>query len=89
MSEPAIAVNQEGLRRRRGEIEKSPDEMERAQSYPAQPGLAPANPNGPLPPVTLWLLSPLVLGCPWLNVAAGFLWLSRVLGPSGVHSLTP
>lgn len=45
MSEPAIAVNQEGLRRRRrrGEIEKSPDEMERALGptvlpSPARPG---------------------------------------------------
>lgn len=41
MSEPAIAVNQEGLGRRREEIEKVSDETKNCWdllSYPVQPG---------------------------------------------------
>lgn len=71
MSEPAIAANQEGLGRRRGEIEKVPDEMERASgtcSLP-QPGQAWAQSTqqtaASLYPLTL--AAP--ISCAWLPLA--------------------
>lgn len=78
MSEPAIAVSQDGLGRRREEIEKSPMRREGLLG----PAVLPSAARPALPRVTLRLLLPRGLGCPWLNLAAGFLWLSRVLGPS-------
>lgn len=87
MSEPAIAVNQEGLRRRRRGEREVPDEMGRALGpvvlpSPARPGPREHSEHQPLPPSNALAALTSVLGCPWLNLAAGFLWLSRVLGPS-------
>jgi hypothetical protein len=51
MSEPAIAVNQEGprrrRRRRRGELEKSPVEIVRALEAPVLPSPARPGPSKP------------------------------------------
>lgn len=70
MSEPAIAVNQEGLRRRRGEREV-PDEMGRALGptvlpSPARPGPREHSKHQPLPPSNALAA---LTSCAWLPLA--------------------